>query len=380
MEFDHLHSLPVMDFPNLCLPPAHTFITPLPTANDTPTPPQQGNSRPVLTAPPSSVTISPCLDQYVSTFRRINSLLLPIRYPPTFYSDILDDTSIADLTRVALWHDESSRLRAERSSQQRRKRKRTLSSTDVNANAGQSASSMTDLFSSPSPIPEAPPPPPPPTVVGGIRCRLEPAPPSSPTQSPQIYIQTVAVLAPYRQLSVGSALLESVLRSGIRHYGVTSIYAHVWEANEDALAWYRKRGFVVGELVTDYYRKLRPAGARLVRRWVGVQEFLDVNQAPESDVEENGPADTVEASDLVEQHAVKAVDAVEPMEAVDDAASNGAEEGLGDPGGAREMRDTGGLGDVLAPLPQLDEFGNVMAGDGEERDVHDDWKMLFQTE
>lgn len=50
---------------------------------------------------------------------------------------------------------------------------------------------------------------------------------------------------------------------------MTSVYAHVWEANEEALEWYRRRGFVVGERVEGYYRRLKPQGARVVRRRVG---------------------------------------------------------------------------------------------------------------
>ena len=52
------------------------------------------------------------------------------------------------------------------------------------------------------------------------------------------------------------------------------MYAHVWEANVDAVEWYRKKGFQVGELVEGYYRKLRPGGARVVWKEVGVLEKL----------------------------------------------------------------------------------------------------------
>jgi len=56
---------------------------------------------------------------------------------------------------------------------------------------------------------------------------------------------------------------------------VVEIYAHVWEANEDALEWYIKRGFRVEHAVIQgYYRKLRPSGARVVRRSLGVADWL----------------------------------------------------------------------------------------------------------
>lgn len=55
------------------------------------------------------------------------------------------------------------------------------------------------------------------------------------------------------------------------------IYAHVWEANEEALEWYLKRGFEVGgEVVEGYYRKLRPSGARVVMRRVWVGDWVGV--------------------------------------------------------------------------------------------------------
>lgn len=57
------------------------------------------------------------------------------------------------------------------------------------------------------------------------------------------------------------------------------MYAHVWEANTDALEWYEKRGFEVEKgVVEGYYRKLRPTGARIVRRRLGVGDYLGVKE------------------------------------------------------------------------------------------------------
>lgn len=56
---------------------------------------------------------------------------------------------------------------------------------------------------------------------------------------------------------------------------VAEVYAHVWEANEEGVEWYVKRGFVVvGGVVESYYRRLRPQGARVVRRRVGVGDWV----------------------------------------------------------------------------------------------------------
>ena len=49
----------------------------------------------------------------------------------------------------------------------------------------------------------------------------------------------------------------------------------MWEANVEAVEWYVRRGFVVDENVVEgYYRKLRPSGARVVRRKIGVVDWL----------------------------------------------------------------------------------------------------------
>lgn len=56
-------------------------------------------------------------------------------------------------------------------------------------------------------------------------------------------------------------------------YNVEAVYAHVWERNEDALGWYERRGFVrEDEIVEGYYRKLRPAGAWVVRKDMRLKE------------------------------------------------------------------------------------------------------------
>ncbi len=61
-----------------------------------------------------------------------------------------------------------------------------------------------------------------------------------------MYIQTIAVLSPFRQLGLATHLLDSIISTIIRHHaGVTSMYAHVWEANNEALELYQRRGFVV---------------------------------------------------------------------------------------------------------------------------------------
>ena len=53
-----------------------------------------------------------------------------------------------------------------------------------------------------------------------------------------------------------------------------AVGAHVWEANKDGLEWYRKRGFREVGRENDYYRRLKPSGAVVVQRDVGVMDLV----------------------------------------------------------------------------------------------------------
>lgn len=133
-----------------------------------------------------------------------------------------------------------------------------------------------------------------PKVIGGIQCRIEPIPtvPSNSTPTPPqfaLYVQTLATLSPYRSLGVASALLDAIVTAALQYHSsasghVVEVYAHVWEANEDALEWYVKRGFQIEQgVVEGYYRKLRPSGARIVKRRLGVGDWLRVKDAQKVD-------------------------------------------------------------------------------------------------
>jgi len=128
--------------------------------------------------------------------------------------------------------------------------------------------------------------------VGGIRGRVEDIDSEGPSsggpgsegekRKVRVYIMTLGVLSPFRGVGVGGKLIEWLLNGGDRRgkdgreWEVVEVYAHVWEANEEALEWYRKRGFVVGEnVVHGYYRKLRPNGAKVVR-WRKGERVLTV--------------------------------------------------------------------------------------------------------
>jgi ribosomal protein S18 acetylase RimI-like enzyme len=69
-------------------------------------------------------------------------------------------------------------------------------------------------------------------------------------------------------------LLQAVVKRAVELHDVKSITAHVWEANEEGLEWYKKRNFEILEKEEVYYRKLKPQGAFLVRKWIGVGDLL----------------------------------------------------------------------------------------------------------
>lgn len=198
---------------------------------------------------PEKVSIEPITSTHLPAYRRLITLLLPIRYPENFYKDSVSNSSPSSLALCALWHEPA-----------RPREVINGISTGLPANKERGPFLPFDR------------------VVAGIQCRLEPIPSATTQSRPEqaLYVQTLATLAPYRSFGIASALLDRIVVTAITQYeGVVEVYAHVWEANEEALEWYGKRGFLVEEQVVEgYYRKLRPSGARIVMRRVGVGDYL----------------------------------------------------------------------------------------------------------
>lgn len=212
---------------------------PAPPPSPTPPPPPNfSNLRPL--AP--NVELTPLTPALAPAFKRLNSLLLPVAYPPSFYDESIADATISSITLLALWHDEPH---------------------------------TTSTATAPAPAPEAAAEPepkttPPALVAAAIRCRLAP----SPSPNPTLYISTLCVLPSHRHHGLAAHLLACVTAVAITQYGVGGVTAHVWEANADAREWYAKRGFREEAREEAYYRKLRPAGAVVVRRGVGVRDLV----------------------------------------------------------------------------------------------------------
>lgn len=165
------------------------------------------NSKPHLdltaeTLPGSSIVL---VDSFhIGAIKALTSVILPIRYPDKFFTAALSEEEAQDLSRVALMDQQP---------------------------------------------------------VGWIRCRCEA------NATKQLYIQALCVLALYRERGLATQLLEQIVNPyNLKKYEATSIFAHVWESNEDALEWYQKRGFRRIMLIEQYYRRLRPSGAWIVRK------------------------------------------------------------------------------------------------------------------
>ncbi|CRK40065.1 hypothetical protein BN1708_016770, partial [Verticillium longisporum] len=150
----------------------------------------------------------------IQALRRINALLLPVAYPDSFYTAALS----SPFSRAITWSDPN-----------------------------------------PDPAPPAPP-----KLIGGLVARLEPL--TATTQA--LYIQSLALLSPYRAHGLATAALADLLAAPeLAALAVTTVYAHVWTENADAIAWYAARGFARDPRVQErYYHKLRPDTAYVVSR------------------------------------------------------------------------------------------------------------------
>ena len=171
---------------------------------------------------PSNVEMVPLTEDLMPSFKRLNSLTLPVPYPKSFYTESMTEP-YHGLTVMALWHP-------------------TPPTDHAFADAEK------------------------PHLVGAIRCRLLP--------SSILYISTLCLLAPYRSHGIATHLLQTITARAAKEHRVKSVAAHVWEANDDGLEWYDKRGFEVTGKEEGYYSKLKPNGAMLVQKAIGVGDLL----------------------------------------------------------------------------------------------------------
>ncbi|KAH6604155.1 hypothetical protein Trco_007601 [Trichoderma cornu-damae] len=172
---------------------------------------------------PREASIRAVAAKDVNALRRLNSLLLPVSYPETFYSRAADPVA-GRLSRVVAW-----------------------------AHHGEE-----------------------PKPVGAIVCRVEPdvdVRAAGAQVAQNVYIQSLCLLSPYRSMGLISAALDDIVAAAATDpaLDVKTVTAHVWTENDEGLRWYEARGFQKqGPAVKGYYLKLRPDSAWLVSKPVGV--------------------------------------------------------------------------------------------------------------
>lgn len=181
---------------------------------------------------PANVEFRACTKEDIPQLKHLTGLLLPIPYPESFYREIITDPLTNSITLLAVWHDDPA-MKAKQKGR----------------------------------------------LVGAIRCRLlAQIPGSIPIEEksynkPMLYLSTLVLLSPYRSHGIASHMLQTLTRNAVEDYGVASVGAHVWEANTDALEWYRKRGFFEVGQEMGYYRRLNPQGAVVMQRKVSVMDL-----------------------------------------------------------------------------------------------------------
>ncbi|OBA24444.1 acyl-CoA N-acyltransferase [Metschnikowia bicuspidata var. bicuspidata NRRL YB-4993] len=70
-----------------------------------------------------------------------------------------------------------------------------------------------------------------------------------------LYLESLAVLKAYRNQGVASELLQWIISEAKSRF-VHEIFLHVHVENDEAIQWYKKKGFVQkDEVVKDYYKE-----------------------------------------------------------------------------------------------------------------------------
>lgn len=180
-----------------------------------------------------NLELRPCTKEDIPRLKQLNSLLLPIPYPENFYRETIQDAAINNLTLLAVWHKDPTDPKIAR------KQKETL--------------------------------------IGAIRCRIlnEPSQAARTTQEgPMLYLSTLVLLSPFRGQGIATEMLDTITQRAVKDHGVSSVGAHVWEANADGLEWYRKRGFTELRREESYYPRLKPTAAVVMQRRIGVLDLV----------------------------------------------------------------------------------------------------------
>jgi len=103
-------------------------------------------------------------------------------------------------------------------------------------------------------------------AVGTVCCRIELA-----DNEKRLYIMTLGCLFTYRRLGIGSTMLKHVLECATKK-GVDNIYLHVQINNTEAIEFYKKFGFEIVDTKEDYYKRIEPSTALVLRKQMHHQQ------------------------------------------------------------------------------------------------------------
>ena len=101
-------------------------------------------------------------------------------------------------------------------------------------------------------------------AIGAVCARLEPDEVNE--GKFKLYIMTINVLAAYRRRGVASTLLKHILEEASKDETITEVFLHVQTSNEEAKQFYVSHGFDEVSIVENYYVRVEPASAFLLRK------------------------------------------------------------------------------------------------------------------
>jgi len=149
-----------------------------------------------------SVKLDSVRDKNLKQMKQLNAAIFPVKYQDKFYNDCI---ACGDVTQLAYYND---------------------------------------------------------ILIGAIACRLE----AKGDGKAKLYIMTLGVLAPYRDLGVGTYLLEHSLRVVSEDPNIEEAYLHVQTNNEGAIRFYVKHGFTIKEMIPNYYKRIEPPDCYILHK------------------------------------------------------------------------------------------------------------------